>query len=150
MMSSFLRSASSSDNSLQTEGVTSELSSVDDETEAYQLHAEHFLKVATAAGELALQAKRLAKGLALFGEHWPDIKSAWEWAIEHAPQKQDARRMCVAFLEKIYPFAVIGNKPGEMIPQLEAIESAAITLGDFQAGLAMRALGVIYSRLGRY
>ena len=148
MLTSFLQSTDGSDD-LRRQDETSELA-LDDETEAFQLYAEHFLRVATAAGELVVQATRVAKGLALFTEHWPHIKSAWDWAVEHAPHEEDARRLCIAFFDKTYPLAVMGSTPEAMIPQLKATESAAILLGDFQAGLAMRALGVVYSRLGRY
>jgi len=149
MRTSSLQSTGGSDDSRLQEDETPELAWADD-TEAFQLHAEHFLRVATAAGELVLQAKRVGKGLALFTENWPHIKSAWDWAIEHAPQEEEARRLCIAFFEKTYPLAVMGSTPEAMKPQLEATERAANTLGDFQAGLAMRALGVIYSRQGRY
>src|SRR5579864_7351233 len=99
MLTGFLPPTRDSDDPLQQDGETLEPAWAD-ETEAFQLHAEHFLRVATAAGELVAQAKRVAKGLALFTEHWPDIKSAWDWAIEHGPQTEEARRLCITFFEK--------------------------------------------------
>jgi tetratricopeptide (TPR) repeat protein len=118
--------------------------------EAERRHAALYVGVARAANDFYLKGgENVTRGLALFDAEWANIQAGQAWAAAHAPQSDDAARLCSAYPNAGAYCSALRQHPRDQIRWLEAALAAARRVRDRGAeGSHLGNLGVAYRQLG--
>ncbi len=118
--------------------------------EAERRHAAHYVEVAEAADKLYLKGgEGVTRGLALFDAEWASIQAGQAWAAAHAPQSNDAARLCSAYPDVGAYCLALRQHPREQVQWLEAALAAARRVKNRAAeGVHVGNLGNAYADLG--
>lgn len=116
------------------------------------LHAEHYLKILSAANDLYLKGgEAIAEGLSLFDNERINIEDGQEWVSLRIENDERNARLCLGFAIKGPRILNLRQHPKELIRWREIALRVAQEFGDRQnESVILRNIGLAYEKAGEF